>query len=218
MNNIAIAYRLIRSRRRTLSLTVRDGQVTVKAPYGMADEIILKFVNDKKSWIAAKIGEQNSSAALFSAVKDGSCLLDAGTERPVRYGALKNTEVGNMFLLKNTDSVRRYFEKSRGWILFESLHSFSEKMCVSPEDVTLCDFKARWGSCDAAGRIKLNWRLTMLPPELRDYVIIHELSHLRELNHSSLFWSVVKEYCPLYRTYRKRLRDFSFLTQLYRHS
>lgn len=216
MNNIP--FRLIRSRRRTLSLTVSGGRVTVKAPYGMPDDIILKFINDKTRWIQTKIEEQNSSAALFSSVKSGACLLDAGKERPVRYGAPKNTEDGNGFRLKNADAVRRYFEKSRGWILYESLYAFSRKMRVAPADVALCDFKARWGSCDADGRIKLNWRLTMLPPELRDYIIVHELSHLRELNHSAQFWAAVGEYCPGYRVYRKRLRDFSFLTQLYRKS
>lgn len=121
-----------------------------------------------------------------------------------------------LFFLKSNKAVRSYFEKTRCWILYEAVHSLSHKIGLTPHDVSLCDFKARWGSCDAEGRVKLNWRLAMLPPELCDYVIIHELCHLRELNHSAVFWRLVEKYCPSYREYRSRLRDFSFLTLMYR--
>ena len=214
MNNMD--YDLIRSRRRTLSVTVCGGRVTVKAPYGMAEEAIQKFITDKRRWIESKIAEQNLSAARFAAVKNGEALLDAGMVKSVYFGASNNTETNNAFNLKGIGAVRSYFERTRGWLLYEYVHTFSRGMGVSPGDVSLCDFKARWGSCDADGRVKLNWRLTMLPPELRDYVIIHELSHLRELNHSAAFWRIVEKYCPNYRKYRKALRDYAFLTQLYR--
>ena len=212
----SIDYDLIRSRRRSLSVTVRDGHVTVKAPYGMAEEAIRKFIADKRRWIESKIAEQNFSSVRFAAVRNGEALLDEGAAKPVCFGASKNAESDDAFYLKGSGTVRGYFEKTRGWLLYEYVHAFSRNMGVSPSDVSLCDFKARWGSCDADGRLKLNWRLTMLPPELRDYVIIHELSHLRELNHSAAFWRVVGRYCPNYRECRKALRDYAFLTQLYR--
>lgn len=216
MNNIA--FKIVRSRRRTLTLTVSGGQVIAKAPNGMPDETIRKFVEEKRRWIEAKIAEQSRSAEQFAAVRAGRCLLDAGAEKPVCYGAPKNAEDEHGFFLKNTNAVRGYYEKSRGWLLYECVHSYSVRMHIAPQNVSLCDFKARWGSCDAQGHIKLNWRLTMLPPALRDYVIIHELCHLRELNHSAAFWRLVGTYCPDYRTSRKLLRDFSFLTQLYRQN
>ena len=209
-------YTLIRSRRRTLALTVCGGRVTVRAPYGMPEEEVRRFVEQKRRWVETKIAEQYTAAARYAAVRQGICLLDSGTERPVYYGASKNMEEGGSFFLKNNKAVRSYFEKTRCWILYETVHSLSYKIGLTPHDVSLCDFKARWGSCDAEGRVKLNWRLAMLPPELRDYVIIHELCHLRELNHSAVFWRLVEKYCPSYREYRSRLRDFSFLTLMYR--
>ncbi len=216
MNNIE--YTLMRSRRRTLTLTVSGGKVIVKAPYGMPEESILKFISEKRRWLEAKLAEQKTVAERFACVRSGGSLLDAGVEKPVAYGAAKNGETDGGFYLKNQHAVRAYFEKTRGWLLSECLHSFARSMGVSPSDLSLCDFKARWGSCDADGRIKLNWRLTMLPPELRDYVLVHELCHLRELNHSAAFWKIVGLYCPAYRTLRKNLREYSFLTQMYRKS
>ena len=80
----------------------------------------------------------------------------------------------------------------------------------------LRDFKARWGSCDAKGVVSLNWRLTMLPLPLRDYVLVHELCHRRHLDHSPAFWAEVARFCPDYAHLRGELRAYSFLTLLYR--
>ena len=190
----------------------------MRAPIGMADSVIQNFMREKGKWIAAKLAQQTAAVAPFSAVAEGKCLLDAGEEKPVSYNASRNGENARGFLLKNQNSVRGYFERTRGWLLTEQLHALAQTMGVQPKSVSLCDFKARWGSCDAGKNIKLNWRLTMLPPALRDYVIIHELCHLRELNHSSAFWRIVEKYCPDYRSRRRSLRDYSFLTQLYRRS
>jgi len=69
--------------------------------------------------------------------------------------------------------------------------------------------KSRWGSCSYNGTISLNWRLIQLPPEVRDYIIVHELMHLRELNHSPRFWSEVEKVCPGYRTAEDWLKQNS---------
>ena len=87
---------------------------------------------------------------------------------------------------------------------------------VAAADVKLRDFKARWGSCDASGNISLNWRLCMVPPDLRQYVYIHELCHRMYFDHSPAFWRAVGTFCPDYRTARRRLKEYSFLMLLYR--
>jgi len=73
-------------------------------------------------------------------------------------------------------------------------------------DVTVRDQKSRWGSCSPSGRISLNWRLLQLPPAIRDYVLVHELVHLRHPNHSQRFWRSVESLCPAYREARAWLR------------
>lgn len=80
-------------------------------------------------------------------------------------------------------------------------------MGVSYNRVKLSGARCNWGSCTARNDILLNWRLIHFPLNVLDYVVIHELAHLRERNHSARFWSVVKMYCPEYRELRKILRD-----------
>lgn len=207
-------YSVLRSDRKTLVISVADGCVTVRAPLGMADSAIERFVGEKEAWILRKLREQERSG--FEEVVAGRALLDGGVQRPVVFGAERNEERDGTFYLKEERSVRRWFERTRCPILPESVHKLSAAVGLMPNDVCVRDFKARWGCCDARGKISLNWRLSMLPLALRDYVIIHELCHLREMNHSKAFWALVGQVCPAYRKYRKALKAYSFLTRMYR--
>lgn len=207
-------YSIQRSRRRTLVITVSEGKVMIKAPTGISDATIAAFMENKRGWIEKKL--QAQADPKFSQIRSGLKILDAGQEKQVVFGGQKNFETSDTFFLKDFRAVRKYFEKTRGWILTEMLYEFSKKVGMVPQGAALHDFKARWGSCDAEGKIKLNWRLTMLPSSLRDYVLIHELCHLREMNHSAAFWRLVAQYCPNYKTLRKELKSYAFLTLLYR--
>lgn len=206
-------YSVSRSARKTLVISVSEGKVTVRAPLHAPDPLIERFVKEKEPWIRKKLQEQMHRG--FEEVEAGAALLDRGIRRPVVYGAKKNEERDGVFYLKDEGSVRRWFDRTRCWVLLESLHALSAAFGLSPADVCVRDFKARWGCCDARGKISLNWRLTMLPAELRDYVIVHELCHLRELNHSAAFWKLVESACPDYRKRRKELKRYSFLTRMY---
>ena len=75
-------------------------------------------------------------------------------------------------------------------------------------DVTIRNQKTRWGSCSSKGNVNFNYQLYYMPRELMDYVIIHELSHRRHMNHSAEFWQEVEKYCKTYRECRKKLRDY----------
>lgn len=207
-------YTIQRSRRRTLVITVSEGKVLVKAPTGISDAAIASFLESKRAWIEKKLQAQTNPE--FSDIRSGLKIFDAGTEKQLVLGVQKNFETSDTFYLKDFRAVRKYFEKTRGWILTEMVYEFSKRVGMVPQSVALNDFKARWGSCDVSGNIKLNWRLTMLPPPLRDYVLIHELCHLKEMNHSAAFWRLVVRYCPNYKILRKELKSYAFLTLLYR--
>ncbi len=203
-----------RSRRKTLSITVSEGRVDVKIPFGMPDGTVREFVEKHRSWIERKL--QQYDDVRFASVRAGKTLLDAGVERMVQYGSPKSWEADGVFYLKSQRSVRTYFEKTRGWLLLETLHELSLRAGVTVLDVCLRDFKSRWGSCDAKGIICLNWRLSMLPPRLSEYVMLHELCHRKRLDHSAVFWHAVAEVCPDYAARRKELKAYSFLTLMYR--
>lgn len=205
---------MLRSRRRTLVITVSAGSVVVKAPLGFPDVRIREFVAQKADWIEKKL-EQFSSDR-FASVRAGKTILCDGAEYPLVYGASRCGEEGGVFYMKDGPSVRSYFLRTRGPGIERELGVLSARTGIHFSAVCLRDFKARWGSCDAEGKICLNWRLAMLPPRLRAYVLIHELCHRRHLDHSAAFWAEVSGFCPQYRALRKELKEYSFLTLLYR--
>ena len=89
----------------------------------------------------------------------------------------------------------------------ERVRFFAGKMGVTCGRITIRSQRTRWGSCSAKGNLNFNCLLMLCPEEVRDYVVIHELCHRKELNHSTAFWSEVEQYCPDYRIHRKWLKD-----------
>lgn len=111
-------------------------------------------------------------------------------------------------------SVKKLDEKERqsmweraGIVIRERTLLYAERMQVSYKRITIRDQKTRWGSCSAAGNLNFNWRLVMAPGEVLDYVVIHELAHRIEMNHSAAFWRIVEEEMPDYRKYRNWLKQ-----------
>lgn len=94
---------------------------------------------------------------------------------------------------------------------------FARKLQVDNllNEISIKDYRTKWGTCDSKGNLTFNWRLLLLPKQLSDYIIIHELCHLRHLNHSKRFWNFVSEYCEQYKEYRKILgNDYHLLMTL----
>jgi predicted metal-dependent hydrolase len=81
-------------------------------------------------------------------------------------------------------------------------------MNLQYKNLRLSSAKTRWGSCSGQNTISINWRLSILPEELLEYVIIHELAHIKEKNHSSKFWDLVSQFCPDYKQKRKELKGY----------
>jgi predicted metal-dependent hydrolase len=120
-------------------------------------------------------------------------------------------EGGSLYINPGTGSSRipRLLEK---WYRAQALEvfiakadAFKEKMGVKYKAILIRGQKTRWGSCAPSGNLTLNWKLLFAPERIIDYVIIHELAHLRHMNHSRQFWSMVESYCPRWREYRKWL-------------
>ena len=98
------------------------------------------------------------------------------------------------------DNIKDTFEKR--------VQYYCDIMNVSVGRITIRNQKTRWGSCSSKGNVNFNYQLYYMPQELMDYVIVHELSHRRYMNHSAEFWEEVEKYCPEYRTYRKQLKGY----------
>jgi predicted metal-dependent hydrolase len=103
--------------------------------------------------------------------------------------------------------AEQYLRSRAAEWLTSRLETWSAKTALHPRAVRIRDQKTRWGSCSAQGRINLNWRLALAPVVVADYVIVHELCHLRELNHSPRFWQLVEKWVPDHAVHRRWLRE-----------
>ncbi|MBF0097426.1 MAG: M48 family metallopeptidase [Magnetococcales bacterium] len=102
--------------------------------------------------------------------------------------------------------LEQWFRQQASLYLPVRLQAWAARMGLQYQRVTIRNPKSRWGSCSSLGSINLNWRLIWVPVCLGDYVLVHELSHLRHMNHSPAFWRVVASFVPEYQEYRRRLR------------
>lgn len=105
-----------------------------------------------------------------------------------------------------TDQQRREGVEKAMKIFPQRVAHFAEKMGVTYGRITIREQKTRWGSCSSAGNLNFNWKLVLMPPEVLDYVVVHELAHRKEMNHSAEFWKIVEREMPDYQERRNQLR------------
>ncbi|MCD6582531.1 MAG: M48 family metallopeptidase [Desulfuromusa sp.] len=199
------------SRRKKLTITVeRDRSVVVRAPEGMDLEKIHQVVASRKPWIFAKTRHPQKQGELPP--PPGKELV-SGESMPYlgRHYRLEITpgDVGAIRFLnkfkvsKAADSnlkdlfCRWYKDKARQKIP-ERVKRHAQALGVAVNQVKILELKYRWGSCTPKNNLNFNWRLIMAPVFVIDYVIIHELAHILEHNHSEAFWNIVKAQIPTY--------------------
>lgn len=117
---------------------------------------------------------------------------------------LKNLEKKAVY---TEEQIREYRQHAR-WLMAQKTWMWAEKMQVTYGKITIRQQATRWGSCSGKGNLNFNWKLVLLPEELVDYVVVHELAHRREMNHSPRFWKIVEQQLPDYRERRKQLREY----------
>lgn len=193
----------------------RDGTLRVTIPkYGTRTQAY-QFVQEKESWIERQRDKINAADWKPSAWAPGTLVWFEGTRLPliasqradqhwISIGPLefpaRNPEENLRPIVE--EQLRSYATK----ILPPRIQELAEKHGLSPTAITVRNQSSRWGSCSEAGRISLNWRLIQVPLEVRDYVILHELMHLKELNHSKAFWKLVESACPDYKKHDRWLK------------
>lgn len=183
-----IEYQLIRSARKTVAIQInRQGEVVVRAPRRCPKSYIDAFVAEKQTWIQRKLEEIRWQEA----------------ERE----QVRSRENCNAFLLPGTAAEEAVYRAQAADIFARKAAYYAARMGVTFNRITIRDQKTRWGSCSSKGNLNFNWRLVLAPVPVLDYVVIHELAHRREMNHSSRFWDIVGEIMPDYQIHRRWLRE-----------
>ncbi|MFV5213234.1 M48 family metallopeptidase [Azonexus caeni] len=211
-----LEYTLRRSSRRSIGLSIDQRGLRVGAPQGAALRDIEALIRQHGDWVLDKLAAwRERPAASRFAVVDGAVLdLLGGPIRlhiapAKRAGAAFTADEIRLAVPDSADPARvleaALREKARA-LFGERLAHFAPFLGVAAPPLRLSSARTRWGSCSARGNIALNWRLLLMPPAIVDYVVCHELAHLKEMNHSPRFWSVVERLCPDWRARRLELR------------
>lgn len=218
-----IEYVLTRSKRKTIGIIVKEGKVFVKAPMRISKAQIESFVNDNMQWIMSKLAKRETMHERFSDVLDFKKFLFRGGELETEFTDKKSIRIeeGKIYLPLNCTGrlstlLTREYKRKANVFLKDRVDELADIMKATYNKFVLTNAKTKWGSCSSDGVLRLNWRLLLLPDELIDYVIVHELCHTKELNHSAKFWSLVESFLPDYSRRRKALKNCVPLIELCR--
>lgn len=210
-----ITYTIKRSFRKTMAIRVtREGQVEVRAPKNVSRAFIDGFVLSKKDWILAALERVADVKDARDHFKIESVRL-LGSEYPVKEGKEQKARFdGKRFLLPSGEIEKKealisWYRGEAKRLLPKRVQHFSQMMGVEPAAVKISNARTRWGSCSANGNLNFTWKLLMASGEAIDYVVVHELAHLAEPNHSDRFWKIVAYYLPDYQRAQKELEELA---------
>jgi len=218
-----ITYTLKRSnKRRSIGLRIDDRGLTVSVPLRSSEKWLNSVLQDKAGWVVEKLDGWQVRATPETRWADGETIPYLGELLDLRvvpnlFAAPVHRMDRELWVFVANGSGSACIEKAVShWYQHEAGQKFAERVAyyaplldVAPRAVMLSSAKTQWGSCTAQGVVRLNRQLIKLPLRLIDYVVVHELAHLREMNHSARFWGVVEMACPDYARLRGELRAIS---------
>jgi predicted metal-dependent hydrolase len=213
-----ITYVLRRTNRRsTVGLMVNHDGLTVASPWSVPLSDIYAMIEASQHWVFDKLEVWQSEQAQVRQWKSGETLYFLGRE--IRL-AVDFVLLGHGAFLSR-DRLRVYAENRAAvqplvtaWYRDQALSHFAERLAaiapllgVAPSRLAISNARQQWGSCNVMGVIRLNWRLMQARPAIVDYVVAHELAHLKHMDHSPRFWATVESVCPNYRRLREELHE-----------
>ena len=225
LQGFLVSYRFERSRRRSIGFVIGAEGLVVRAPSWVTLREVDAAVQEKAAWIVAKLQQfkQRQSEHVQQAIDWthgaeipylGStlrlCVLERGAVLPSTDDAVPELRLSlppGASAQQVREAAEVWFKKKARPLFEERLAHFAPQLGVQWQKLSLSSARTRWGSARSDGHIRLNWRLIHLPISQIDYVVVHELAHLREMNHSPRFWDTVGGVLPDYRTRRQQLRQ-----------
>lgn len=209
--------KIIRSKRRTIALVLtHDATLIIRAPLKTPVEYLRNLVNKKSDWIRAKLREiQSNPKPKAKEFVNGETFFYLGKSYGLEIVDSAGVDIelkDNLLLsLEKEPNARevliKWYKSEAEKKIKERCKWYSELTGYKPISVKISDAQKRWGSCGAKGTLNFSWRLIMSPMEIIDYVIVHELVHLEQRDHSRFFWNKVKCILPDFKRRQKWLRD-----------
>ena len=207
---------LIRStRRRHLALEINRDGIFARAPMRMSRKVIVEFIQKKHNWIHKHLGTLSPAPEQVTVTNISTVLLHGKLINfDIRAGQRGKPELSEQglilpvlkshlpFEVSAKTKLIKWYKKTALSQIQQRVDFYSQEMAVPSTKIKTLkvrDYKRRWGCLDTKGVLSFNWRIIMAPPEMLDYVVVHELAHYHEFNHSKRFWSIVEQQLPDWR-------------------
>jgi len=201
-------------RKKSISIKIKNNQVSMSVPKWLDNDEISRILEKKSQWVIQKLTEVKlENISQPHQFVDNEVFLYLGKKY---YLSLKTHKKSAMDLHENNlvvtqtvrnnrlqnrqNMIKKWYQQKANHILSQRMEKYCQLMHVEYNYLKVRSYKSRWGSCSSKGVISFNWLLIMAPLEIIDYVVVHELCHLLEHNHSPSFWAQVAKFYPEYKT------------------
>jgi predicted metal-dependent hydrolase len=216
------ADKIVLSNRRTFEIQIlHDGTLIVRAPRFATAKSIRKLLDLKRQWILSKREEfQKRKSFAKNCFIDGEKFLLLGDNYELELVDNPQNQLrfadGHFYLDRKlaaggSELFRRWYKSRAEKVIFDRVNKYSAATGIKFKAFRITEARKRWGSCSSIGTLCFNWRLILMPVAVIDYVVVHELVHLLERNHSRSFWDKVKDYMPSFKERKTWLKENSNL-------
>lgn len=223
--NKTIAYTVNKARVKKFYITIENGEVVIKAPWYVTSSQIQEVVEGKRKWIMQKLQEYQSSPRKSKDYADGERFQILGESYFLNIyykdinNAILNVENGKIVIIlplrysdnDNTEQIKKMIDKMYYMVAEREVELAMEKtrkmVGLAPEEYRIKKTKSVWGRCSTTRKITINQNLMMYSRKAIEYVVLHEVCHLKHMNHSKKFWAMVEKYMPDYKIAKKELKQ-----------
>ena len=215
--NKTIAYTVNKAKVKNFYISIQNGEVVIKAPWYVTSSQIQDVVESKRKWIMEKLEEYQKSPRKAKEYLDGEKFQILGEEYSLNIyykdinNAILNVENGKIVIIlplryaeeDNTEQIKKMIDKMYYMVAEREVEAAMEKtrkmVGLAPEEYRIKKTKSVWGSCSSNRKITINQNLMMYSRKAVEYVVLHEVCHLKYMNHSKKFWEMVEKYMPDYK-------------------
>ena len=223
-NGDIIAYQLSHRARRTIGLKITEAGLVVHAPNRILAFELNRILIEKADWILQKLRSRAEQTLPAINWQMGAQLQLLGNPITLQIQRLNGSKMPKISFERDTlqittshqltdeklqQLVTQWYKKLALLDFTRRVEVFAAKLGVTPPPVSLSSARSRWGSCSSRGDVRLNWRLLQAPPHIINYVVCHELAHLKHMNHSPKFWAQVAVLFPDFKQAEKDLKALS---------
>lgn len=209
-----INYIVLYKNKKNISIKIHGNkELYVYAPVGISNEYIEEVIKSKENWIIKnikKIHENNLNDGNYIIYR-GRKFLKRVEESTIKKIVIKDDSIiiksPNIDIHNVNHIISSWYLENANIVILNRINELSSKYNLIPSKILIRNQKSRWGSCNSRKEIRLNWRLVLMPDYVMDYIIIHELCHLKHMNHSNSFWSLVHKLDPDFKKSKEWLKE-----------